>query len=1099
MRSWPVIDHCTGLTCRAVTLAALLALCACGGSSDPRDSNSPGDPSEPVEPDPPGEPSDHLPELLRELATAKGLGSAFASHPGPISPDQDAGVHLGMLLFFSRTLSGGYDVACASCHLPDLGGGDALSLPIGTPALQPHIVGPGREVDPSTDLDPNADLGPNVPRNSQTILNVALYNQSLFHDGRLHLLPAGQGGGIRTPESGNAADPAAGESLLVAQGRFPLVSNREMRGFRYPSLTEPEDYRQFLVQRLRGHAETDLQSPEGPDNWLTLFRSAFGDGEPEQVITLRNMQKALADYQQALTFVDTPWLQFLMGDDDALTEQAVEGALLFFEDTPEGLGCHACHSGDRFTNEAFFNVGFPQIGRGRRADGNDFGRWNVSTDTRTSENMYAFRVPSLLNVSVRAPFGHAGTFQTLDDLLDYHAEPESGALRLDDYLFGLDQFTDVASLYPERYARTQAALDYPSFQLSVPLLPGRALDDAERAALVAFLQSLTDPCVADPHCMAAWIPDAKDDPDGNTLIPGEQFTPPAVVPPDAYPDYFALQMPARAARQKPANTECPANLGATNAGTSSFLRRDQQLGLTAQHGFSEETWLTDTSDSSFPVDTVMSAGGVSVGYLTESCWPDIVFAGGDASGVVIYRNLGYQQGFEADSTLFATGEQPGASFITAGFSDLTGDYYQELLLGNLFAGHVLVYGLDEQGRYRRQLDIPMSRNTFSMSFGDATGNGYPDIYFSHWSLSGLPGTAPALFHNLGDELRPADAFSGTDASVVTQNWNFAANFADLNDNGVQDLVIASDFQTSMVMENQGDGTYQDVTDRQIIVDRNGMGSVLGDFNNNGKLDWFVTSIDLPGSIEELVQFQLGNKLYMNVSDDQVRFQRSDVAGIEAGGWGWAACAADFNNNGWLDIFHTGGFGHIPPELRDGQLREYLSRYDGFEDLYLNQRPRLFINNGDGTFTESAEAWGLEPSDGRGVVCFDYDRDGDVDILLVDHSVGLQFYENQTGSGPGHRFLNLRLVGEAPNTDALGARVYVGFIDGAGQPRTRMRQVEANSSFSSQGLKDIHFGLGDADKVSLTVRWPDGAELQCEDIAANQFLVMDQQAGPGACP
>jgi len=142
-----------------------------------------------------------------------------------------------------------------------------------------------------------------------------------------------------------------------------------------------------------------------------------------------------------------------------------------------------------------------------------------------------------------------------------------------------------------------------------------------------------------------------------------------------------------------------------------------------------------------------------------------------------------------------------------------------------------------------------------------------------------------------------------------------------------------------------------------------------------------------------------------------------------------------------------------------------------------------------------------PSEGRGIACFDHDRDGDIDIVVLDHSTGLQFFENQSGSAAGRAFLNIRLVGAAPNTDAIGARVNVTADIGRGfGPPTQLRRSEANSNFNSQNPPDLHFGLGRAAAAnSVRVIWPDGAELVCADVAANQFIVLDQRLGDSACP
>src|SRR5690606_35450837 len=129
---------------------------------------------------------------------------------------------LGKLLFFRKSLSGDFDTACTSCHHPALGGGVDLALPVGTGAIDPDVVGPGRG---------RSDGLPNVGRHSQTVFNVGLFDKGLFWESRIESIgkEAGQNGagsGIRTPDSLlNAGDPlvAPGMTLAAAQARFPVT------------------------------------------------------------------------------------------------------------------------------------------------------------------------------------------------------------------------------------------------------------------------------------------------------------------------------------------------------------------------------------------------------------------------------------------------------------------------------------------------------------------------------------------------------------------------------------------------------------------------------------------------------------------------------------------------------------------------------------------------------------------------------------------------------------------------------------------------------------------------------------------------------------
>ncbi|MDX1399630.1 MAG: CRTAC1 family protein, partial [Oceanospirillum sp.] len=312
-----------------------------------------------------------------------------------------------------------------------------------------------------------------------------------------------------------------------------------------------------------------------------------------------------------------------------------------------------------------------------------------------------------------------------------------------------------------------------------------------------------------------------------------------------------------------------------------------------------------------------------------------------------------------------------------------------------------------------------------------------------------------------------------------------------------------DFGTSVVMEGQGNGTFSNITDRTIITDENGMGSTLGDYDNDGDLDWFVTSIYDPNGEAEANWGVTGNRLYRNNSSGAgiVLENVTDTAGVADGNWGWGACFADFNNDGFLDIFHVNGFGFIPDDVAETEGAVSMKElYQEYTQEYFDSLPRLFINQGDGSFENQALEWGLLlPSEGRGITCLDYDRDGDMDVALLDHSDGLQFFSNQTGNGVSSRFLGVRLVGASPNTEALGARVQVtADVGGSFGLQTQTRFAMANTNFNGQNPPDLHFGMGSATQADLTVTWPDGVNWHCNAVDTNRFMILDQRSIPASC-
>lgn len=1085
---------------RCTAVGFSLALAACGGGGDPPVAG-------PLLP----QPSALDDEVLSLAKTTLGLAGEPASPRGAtqVRPDDDALVKLGELLFFSQTLAAGYDVSCGTCHHPDFAGGDGLSLPVGVAATNAATVGPGREVDAARDLDPAADGGPNMHRNSLTTFNAVLLDRALMYDGRVHVLediavPGGHGQLVQTPESGQRSDPDPVSGLLEFTVKSPIVNDNEMRGFLYTEYGTAPEYREHLIQRLRGDVDTEYNSdPNGPANWLERFRLAFASpgAAADEVITIANVQRALAAYVASQVFVDTPWRDYLGGDLDAISDEAKRGALLFLESPADGgLGCASCHAGDRLTDEEFHNVGFPQIGRGfQRADNSDLGHFLTTQDP---SDLNAFRTPSLLNVAETAPYGHAGSFERLEDAIAYHADPRGGVDTFDFSLADLAQFRGLGVVYERAEPHTRAAIAASSFTAAEFMLPARALYVYEIVRLVAFLESLNDRCVTSLSCIGQWTPAADEDPDGNQLVRNVSGGTPGNLDassPQDYPAQISLAFPpTQPLATFPDVENCTDTLAASdNTGGRAFTRQsDPSFGLTDPHGFSYETWF----EYSPTFEITMIVGGVSAAYLDDDCWPDLIFAGGDTSGMHTYRNLD-GAGFATVDLLRGITER---KYTGSGIVDLNGDYRRELVLGNFRIGDAPVYAQNGAGEYEQIAALPMTRTTFGISFAPLDASGYPYAYLAHWSGNGTAGTAPALWKNDGANVYPWDAQAGTGSSAVDQRFNFTPEFADFTGDGLTDLVVASDFSTSVTLRNVGSGagpSFENQTDDAVITDENGMGSALLDIDNDGNLEWFVTSI-YDSQAPAGNWGTSGNRLYRNASTpDRIAFEDiTDSALVRDGFWGWGACAADFDNDGFVDLFHVNGFGYIP--YSTGFFNDPQAQYDEVtKDAFQAKPSRLFMNNGNGTFTEEAAAWNIaDPSEGRGLACFDYDRDGDVDIVVLDHSRGLQFFENRAGSGAGRSFLNIRLVGAQPNTDAIGASVHVTAAIGQGfGTQTQLRLSDANSNFNSQNTPDLHFGLGQAAEAStVRVVWPSGAELVCTNVAANQFLVLDERLGDAAC-
>jgi cytochrome c peroxidase len=239
-----------------------------------------------------------------------------------------------------------------------------------------------------------------------------MWDQALFHDGRVESLGktvganGNDGMGIRTPDSAfGVADPNAGANLVNAQTRFPVTSPEEMRGFNFEAGESNDVVRVSLAERL-SHI----------DNWKAEFSAVYGD----TTIDYSRIAEAIGEYERSQVFVNSPWKGFVEGDSNAIKESAKRGAIKFFSRIEDGgANCVSCHSGDFFTDEKYYVLATPQIGRGKGDDNgilsnDDFGRFRESND---SADKYRFRTPTLLNVEVTGPWGHAGAYTTLEGIV----------------------------------------------------------------------------------------------------------------------------------------------------------------------------------------------------------------------------------------------------------------------------------------------------------------------------------------------------------------------------------------------------------------------------------------------------------------------------------------------------------------------------------------------------------------------------------------------------------------------------------------------------------------------------------------------------------
>lgn len=510
--------------------------------------------------------------------------------------------------------------------------------------------------------------------------------------------------------------------------------------------------------------------------------------------------------------------------------------------------------------------------------------------------------------------------------------------------------------------------------------------------------------------------------------------------------------------------------------------------VTASSGISFAVAFSHRPDDVF--DIPHFSGGVASGDYDDDGDIDLFVVRGNVGPNLLYRNRG-DNTFEdvATGAGLANTRSAFQNYRHSGpaFADMDGDGDLDLFVGGVQGDPSFVFRNNGDGTFTdvtagSGIDRLRSQQNVSSAFGDYDLDGDVDLLLAHWGTprsNSTPGDTEHLWRNdsTPDAIRFVSVSVEAGLSPGIQNLRdpramrseidstFVPSFAHLNGDRWPDIFMVADYNRSQVFINNGDGTFTNVTDVEVITDTNGMGSALGDFDNDGDLDWFVTSI-----FRNILRTSPnGNRLYRNDGGTFVDITAS--AGVADGGWGWATCFLDFENDGDLDLYHTNGW--------------EFETHEGYD----TDASRAFVSRGDGTFTNQASSIGLaDEGQGRGVVCADFDSDGDVDIFLwsKDDENGGRLFRNDS---TGNNFVTVKLNGLPPNTQAAGARIKATIGE-----TTQMREIILGSNFISQNPADQVFGLGQAPQVdSLVIEWPDGEVTDFGIVQGNSQLVIDHPA------
>jgi len=483
-------------------------------------------------------------------------------------------------------------------------------------------------------------------------------------------------------------------------------------------------------------------------------------------------------------------------------------------------------------------------------------------------------------------------------------------------------------------------------------------------------------------------------------------------------------------------------------------------------------------------------GGAAAGDFDGDGWVDLFVTRLDDTDI-LYKNQG--NGTFRDVSL-AAGFKQSLRTNGASWGDIDNDGDLDLYVTTVLDSSQRHYLYINQGNgsfteeaIARGADVSSSGQLkgFSSTFGDYDRDGYLDIFVTEWRAKGngqsrllrnRGATSPGQFEDKTLEA----GINLNENNGTSESFGFTPQFTDLDRDGYMDLVVASDFGTSKLYWNDGDGTFTDGTSAAGVGgDENGMGSAVGDYDGDGDLDWFVSSIYDPGGCPTLTcgWSHSGNRLYRN-EGNRTFSDATDEAGVRDGGWGWGSAFLDYDNDGDLDLTHTNGI-DFGATIND--------------EPFLDDPTKFWVNE-SGVFSEAASQLGItDDASGKGLLTLDYDNDGDLDLFIVNNSSTPVLYRNNTispTSNNGNAWLKIDTIGILSNRDGIGAQITVDpDISVVGDEI--YREVSAGSNFLSQSEITVHVGLGnftgDIDLISIT--WPSGYEQQLRGISPNQLLVV----------
>jgi hypothetical protein len=542
-------------------------------------------------------------------------------------------------------------------------------------------------------------------------------------------------------------------------------------------------------------------------------------------------------------------------------------------------------------------------------------------------------------------------------------------------------------------------------------------------------------------------------------------------------------------------------------------------------------------------------GGISAADVDNDGFYDLFIPDGVASKLFHNRADGTFEDVTAAAGL------TGLDGVSVGvFADYDNDGFKDLFVSRTFKHNQLFHN-NGDGTFT---DVTATSKigedccTTVASWGDYDNDGLLDLYVGRYldprikiptTFYARNGEPNSLYHNNGD-----GTFTDVTAKAGVGDTGLCLGtvWADYDDDGYPDLYVVNDFGRKTLFHNNRNGTFTDVTVASGTLDYGaGMSAAAGDYDNDGRLDFYVANIrsesrwfaepptvlrymmnsyrqgvwmsDMPlyfqifkqsgfGFVDVFRQMASGNTLMRNRGDGTFE-DTTWKAGANPLGWFWGSSFADFDNDGWLDIYATNGwvYNDRGTEIEMEFLNNVVSKQDVyktglfFDPKYFGKRSwhgwernRHLRNNGDGTFTEIGRPAGTDLIlNSRSIAIADYWNRGALDIAVASSGDRHALLKNKVGTS--HHWLGVELVGTSSNRDAVGARVYAKI----GATR-QMRELAIGDGYGSQNSLRQYFGLGDKTSVDeIVVRWPKSGTTQTFSNVGGDRIIRITEGQVGA--